>query len=232
MTGKKSSTPKAKTPRKHRVFLVDDHPIVLSGFKVLLDSQPDLEVCGTAGSAEEALERAPVLKADLIITDLTLPGRDGLELIRDILAVQPGQAMLVVSMHDELLYAERALRSGARGFLMKEAGSEKMLAAIRHVRAGNVYVSERMSAKILDAFSGNRQRGADSPIQKLSDREFEVFRMLGEGRTTKEIAGRLHLSTKTVAVHRGHIKEKLGVQSATELMHQAVRWVESGGARI
>jgi len=232
MTGKKSSTPKATAPRKHRVFLVDDHPIVLSGFKVLLDSQPDLEVCGTAGSAEEALAHAPALKADLIITDLTLPGRDGLELIRDMLAVRPGQALLVVSMHDELLYAERALRSGARGFLMKEAGSEKMLAAIRHVLAGNVYVSERMSAKILDAFSGSRQRAGDSPIQKLSDREFEVFRMLGEGRTTKEIADRLHISTKTVAVHRGHIKEKLGVQSATELMHQAVRWVESGGARI
>jgi DNA-binding NarL/FixJ family response regulator len=231
MNSKKPPAAKVTAPRKHRIFLVDDHPIVLSGFQVLLNSQPDLEVCGTAGSAEEALERAPATHADLIITDLTLPGRDGLEFIRDILAIRPGQSVLVVSMHDELLYAERALRSGARGFLMKEAGSEKMLTAIRHVLAGNVYVSERMSAKILDAFSGNRPRGADSPIQKLSNREFEVFRMLGEGRTTKEIADRLHLSAKTVAVHRGHIKEKLGVKSATELMHQAVRWVESGGAR-
>ncbi|MEQ1853199.1 MAG: response regulator transcription factor [Chthoniobacteraceae bacterium] len=226
----KQRKPTAKPPapaRRHRIFLVDDHPIVLSGFKLLLDAQPDLEVCGTAGSAEEALQRAPGSDADLIITDLTLPGRDGLELIRDILAVKPGQAVLVVSMHDELLYAERALRSGARGFLMKEAGSEKMLAAIRHVLAGNVYVSERMSARILDTMSGNRARPGGSPVQKLSDREFEVFRMLGEGLTTKQIAERLHLSAKTVAVHRGHIKEKLGVKSATELMHHAVRWVES-----
>jgi DNA-binding NarL/FixJ family response regulator len=183
--------------------------------------------CLRAGSAEEALQSAPGSDADLLITDLTLPGRDGLELIRDLLAVKPGQAVLVVSMHDELLYAERALRSGARGFLMKEAGSEKMLAAIRHVLAGNVYVSERMSARILDTMSGNRARPGDSPVQKLSDREFEVFRMLGEGLVTKEIADRLHISAKTVAVHRGHIKEKLGVKSATELMHHAVRWVES-----
>jgi DNA-binding NarL/FixJ family response regulator len=230
MTQKKSATP-ATAPRKHRIFLVDDHPIVLSGFQVLINSQPDLEVCGAAGSAEEALERVPAAKADLVITDLTLPGRDGLEFIRDILAVRPGQAVLVVSMHDELLYAERALRSGARGFLMKEAGSEKVLAAIRDVLAGKVYVSERMSARILDAFSGAPARGSDSPIRQLSDREFEVYRMLGEGLTTKEIAGRLHISAKTVAVHRGHIKEKLGMRSAIELMHHAVRWVESAGAR-
>lgn len=129
---------------------------------MLLDSQPDIEVCGTAGSAEEALENAPKAKPDLIITDLTLPGRDGLEFIRDILAIRPGQAVLVVSMHDEVLYAERALRSGARGFLMKEAGSEKMLTAIRHVLSGSVYVSDRMSAKILETLTGTRPRGADS----------------------------------------------------------------------
>jgi DNA-binding NarL/FixJ family response regulator len=216
-------------PTKHRIFLVDDHPIVLSGFKVLLDSQPDLEVCGTAGSAEEALRCVPGSNADLVITDLTLPGRDGLEFIRDMLAIRSDQAVLVVSMHDELLYAERALRSGARGFLMKEAGSEKMLAAIRQVLGGNVYVSDRMSAKILDTFSGRRQREAESGIHKLSDREFEIFRMLGEGRTTKEIADRLHLSPKTVAVHRGHIKEKLDVKSATELTHLAVRWATADG---
>jgi len=227
MSTKKASTAKATVPPKHRIFLVDDHPIVLSGFRLLLDSQPDLEVCGAAGSAEEALERVHGSKAELVITDLTLPGRDGLEFIRDVLTMIPGQPVLVVSMHDELLYAERALRAGARGYLMKEAGSEKMLAAIRHVLAGNVYVSERMSARILEAFSGNHSRNTDSPVQKLSNREFEVFRMLGEGLMTKEIAVRLHLSEKTVAVHRTHIKEKLGMKSATELTHQAVRWVES-----
>jgi DNA-binding NarL/FixJ family response regulator len=138
-----------------------------------------------------------------------------------------GLQVLVVSMHDELLYAERALKAGARGFLMKEAGSEKMLTAIRQVLAGQIYVSERMSAKIIDAFSGSRPRGADSPIEKLSDREFAVFRMIGEGKTTKEIAHQLHISEKTVAVHRGHIKDKLGVKTAVELSHHAFRWLEA-----
>lgn len=225
---RKTTARKPPEPRKSRIFLVDDHPIVLAGFKLLLDSQPDLEVCGTAGSAEEALSRVPAAKADLVITDVTLPGRDGLDFIRDLLAMCDGQRVLVVSMHDELIYAERALRAGARGFLMKEAGSEKMLAAIREVLAGNISVSERMAAKILSAFSTHRDAAAKSPIERLSDREFSVYRMLGEGHTTKEIAARLNISAKTVAVHRGHIKEKLGIGSATELTHHAVRWVESG----
>jgi DNA-binding NarL/FixJ family response regulator len=133
----------------------------------------------------------------------------------------------MVTMHDEMLYAERAIRAGARGYLMKEAGSEKMLAAIRHVLAGNIYVSDRIQAKILNAMHSPNQRTSASPVEKLSDREFEVFRLLGEGKTTKEIASQLHLSDKTVAVHRGHIKDKLGIKSATELMHTAVRWVEA-----
>jgi DNA-binding NarL/FixJ family response regulator len=213
---------------RHRIFLVDDHPIVLGGFTLLLNGQPDLEVCGHAASAEEALEMVPKLKPALVITDVTLPGRNGLELLKDLVAVIPGVNVLVVSMHDEMLYAERAVRGGARGYLMKEAGSERMLAAIRQVLAGGVYVSDRIQAKILEGMSGPRGRSsASSPIEKLSDREFEVFRLLGQGRTTKEIADQLHLSHKTVAVHRGHIKEKLKIASATELVHQAVRWVES-----
>ena len=218
---------KTAAPARQRIFLVDDHPIVLTGFQLLLNAQPDLEVCGTAGSAEAALEHVPASRPDLVITDLTLPGRDGLEFIRDILAIRPEQRVLVVSMHDELLFAARALRTGARGFLMKEAGAEKMLAAIRHVLAGNVYVSERMNAQILDNFSGGKTADDNSPVQKLSDREFEVFRLLGEGGTTKEVAARLHISPKTVAVHRGHIKEKLGIKSAAELLHRAVCWVEN-----
>ena len=212
---------------KHRVFLVDDHPIVLTGFTLMLNAQPDIEVCGTASSAEEGVERFLASKPDLVITDITLPGRSGLDLLKDIIAMKPAQRVLVVSMHDELLYAERAIRAGARGFLMKEAGSEKMLAAIRHVLAGNIYVSDRIQAKILNSMHAPSQRASESPVEKLSDREFEVFRLLGEGRTTKEIADQLHLSGKTVAVHRGHIKEKLEVKSATELMHTAVRWVEA-----
>lgn len=223
----KPTSRKAAPAAKKRIFLVDDHPIVITGFQLLLNAQPDLEVCGTAGTVEQAVECVPVADPDLVITDLTLPGRDGLEFIRDILAIRPEQRVLVVSMHDELLFASRALRSGARGFLMKEAGAEKMLTAIRQVLAGGIYVSERMNAQILDHFSGNKTPGSDSSVQKLSDREFEVFRLLGEGLSTKEIAGRLHLSHKTVAVHRGHIKEKLAIQSAAELLHRAVCWVES-----
>jgi DNA-binding NarL/FixJ family response regulator len=212
---------------KSRVFLVDDHPIVVSGFTMMLGAQPDLEVCGTAPSAEAALDLIEAARPDLVITDLTLPGRGGLDLIKDLAALQPQLRILVVSMHDELLYAERALRAGARGYLMKEAGSEKLLAAIRRVLAGDVSVSERMQAKILDGMSGRRPRGGGSTVGKLSDREFEVFRLLGAGRTTKEIASQLNLSHKTVAVHRAHIKEKLGITSGTELTHHAVRWVEA-----
>jgi DNA-binding NarL/FixJ family response regulator len=215
------------TPKKHQVFLVDDHPIVLTGFTLMLNAQEDIEVCGTARSAEDAAGKIAASKADLVITDITLPGRSGLDLLKDVVAADAGQRVLVVSMHDEMLYAERAIRAGARGYLMKEAGSEKMLAAIRHVLAGNIYVSERIQAKILNAMHAPSQRASASPVDKLSDREFEVFRLMGEGKTTKEIADQLHLSDKTVAVHRGHIKDKLAIKSATELMHTAVRWVES-----
>jgi len=220
-------TRKSAPAAKSRIFLVDDHPIVITGFTLMLNAQADLEVCGTASSAEEALEKIPKAKPDLVITDVTLPGRNGLDLLRDLQAVMPDCRVLVVTMHDELLYAERALRAGARGYLMKEAGSEKMLAAIHQVLAGQVSVSERMQAKILSGMIGHQAKASASPIEKLSDREFEIFRLLGEGRTTKEIADQLHLSHKTVAVHRSHIKVKLGITNANELVHQAVRWVSS-----
>jgi DNA-binding NarL/FixJ family response regulator len=175
------------------------------------------------------LQKLPALSPDLVITDMTLPGRNGLDLLRDLMTVMPTCRVLVVTMHDETLYAERALRAGARGYLMKEAVSEKMLTAIRYVLSGQVFVSERLQAKILSGMIGHQSKVSASPIEKLSDREFEIFRLLGEGKTTKEIADQLHLSHKTVAVHRGNIKEKLGVTSANELVHQAVRWVSSQG---
>lgn len=219
--------PATENSQKRRVFLVDDHPIVLTGFTMMLNAQADLEVCGTANSAEEAVQKIPAAQPDLVITDVTLPGRNGLDLLRDLAALMPGCLVLVVSMHDELLYAERALRAGARGYLMKEAGSEKMLMAIRRVLSGEVYVSERMQSKILSGMSGHQPKASASPIERLSDREFEIFRLLGQGKTTKEIADQLHLSHKTIAVHRGNIKEKLGILSSNELVHQAVRWVTS-----
>jgi DNA-binding NarL/FixJ family response regulator len=223
MSRKASPAPRTKS----RIFLVDDHPIVVTGFTMMLNGQADLEVCGTASSAEQALEQIPKLKPDLVITDVTLPGRNGLDLLRDVAAALPECRVLVVSMHDELLYAERALRAGARGYLMKEAGAEKVLTAIRLVLEGQVYVSERMHAKILSGMIGNQQRAKSSPIEKLSDREFEIFRLLGEGKSTKEIADQLHLSHKTVAVHRSHIQEKLELNGANELVHHAIRWVAS-----
>jgi DNA-binding NarL/FixJ family response regulator len=200
------------------------------GMAQLINGEPDLEVCAQAGQVDQALMEIPRCSPVLVITDLTLPGKGGLELIKDVQALHPSLPVLVISMHDELLHAERALRSGARGYLMKEAGGERMLLAIRHVLSGQVYVSERMSAKILDAFSGRRARGGNSPIDILSDREFQVFQLIGQGRSTRDIAEVLHLSPKTVDVHRGHIKEKLQLTDATGLVRYAVRWVEAQNA--
>ncbi|MBI1840405.1 MAG: response regulator transcription factor [Verrucomicrobia bacterium] len=210
---------------RKRVLLVDDHPMMRAGLAALIRQQPDLEVCAEAGSVAEALAEIPKRNPDLVVTDITLPGRGGLELIKDIKALYPDLPALVISMHDEMLHAERSLRAGARGYLMKEAGAEKMLEAIRRVLSGHVYVSERMSTRIFDNLSGQRERR--SPIERLTDREFEVFQLIGEGKTTRAIAQQLNLSSKTVDVHRGHIKEKLALPDSTSLVGHAVRWVES-----
>ena len=224
--GSKSLTPPA-APRK-KLLLVDDHPMMRAGLAGLINQQADLEVCAEAGTAAEALAAIPKSTPDLLVTDITMPGRGGLELMKDVKALHPDLPVLVISMHDEMLHAERALRAGARGYLMKEAGAEKMLEAIRRVLSGQVYVSERMSAKIFDLFSGRRAH--NSPIEKLTDREFEVFQLIGQGKTTRAIAQQLSLSTKTVDVHRGHIKEKLALPDATNLVRHAVRWVEMQNA--
>ena len=212
---------------KTRLLILDDHPMMRDGMGRLIDSEPGLISCGGAQSAEEALEQIRRCKPDLVITDITLPKRSGLDLIKDITAMHPEVVVFVYSMHDEMFYAERALRAGARCYLMKEAGSEKMLEAIRRVLAGEICVSQKIAAKILTIFSGPQPRGSNSPVEKLTDREFDVYRLIGEGKSTKEIAEQLHISAKTVAVHREHIKKKLGVASATELTHQAIRWVEA-----
>jgi DNA-binding NarL/FixJ family response regulator len=198
-----------------------------AGMAQLISKQTDMEVCGEAGNPAEALSEIPKCHPDLVVTDITMPGRSGVEFIKDVLALHTDMPMLVVSMHDELIYAERALHAGARGYIMKEAGGENLLAAIRQVLSGQVYVSPKMSAKILDNLSGRRPRGSHSPIEKLSDREFEVFQLIGQGKSTREIAKELHLSPKTVDVHRSHIKEKLELKDATSLVRHAVRWVET-----
>ena len=227
MSSGSKSTPAASPAPRRRVLLVDDHPFMRAGLRQLIDRQPDLVVCGEAGNPAEAFQQLSRERPDLVLTDLTMPGRGGLEFLRDLRAAHDGLTILVVSMHDEAVYAERALRAGARGYIMKEAGGENMLAAIRRVLGGEVYVSPRMSARILDALSAGRPRGSRSPIEQLTDREFEVFQLIGQGRSTRDIAAELHLSPKTVDVHRGHIKEKLGLRDATALIRHAVRWVET-----
>lgn len=218
---------KADPSARRRVLLVDDHPFMRAGLGQLIDCQPDLLVGGEAGNPAEALQALARQQPDLILTDLTMPGRSGLEFIKDLRAAHPAVPILVVSMHDEAVYAERALRAGARGYIMKEAGGENLLGAIRQVLRGEVYVSHKMSARILEAMSSRRPRGSSSPIEQLTDREFEVFQLIGQGKGTREIAAELHLSPKTVDVHRSHLKEKLGLRDATALIRHAVRWVET-----
>ena len=213
---------------RKRILLVDDHPFMRAGLAGLIDRQPDLVICGEAGNPIEAFHALKKTKPDLVLTDLTMPGRSGLEFIKDLQAAEPTLIILVMSMHDEVVHAERALRAGARGYIMKEAGGENLLTAIRQVLRGEVYVSPRMSARILEGLSGARPRSS-SPIEKLTDREFEIFQLIGQGKSTRDIAGQLNLSTKTVDVHRSHIKEKLELNDVTSLIRHAVRWVETQG---
>jgi DNA-binding NarL/FixJ family response regulator len=197
------------------------------GLAQLIESEPDLKVRAEADTAAGALKAVSGGGFDLILMDISLPDKNGLELLKDVRALNPDVPVLVVSMHDEVIYAERVLRAGGRGYIMKQEGGRKLLAAIRQVLAGQVYVSEKMSAKILDVFSGRRTESSGSPVEKLSDREFEVFQLIGEGRGTRDVAELLHLSVKTVEVHRAKIKQKLQLRSATDLVHYAIRWVES-----
>lgn len=221
MTNRKKSTAKKK------VLLVDDHPMMREGLAQLFGNQPDLEVCGEAGDANTALEKIATLKPDLVLTDITLPGKNGLELIKDIQAIHPGMLVLVISMHDEALYVERVLRAGGRGYIMKQEGGKMIAQAIRQVLDGRIYVSEKMSSKILEVFSGHRADVIASPVEKLTDREFEVFQLIGQGFDTKQMAVKLHLSTKTIEVHRANAKAKLKLTSMAELIRYAVRWVEA-----
>lgn len=215
---------------KKKILVVDDHPMTRAGVVYLLGKQEDMIVCGEAGNPSEALAEISRSLPDLLLTDMTMPGRSGVEFVKDVHALHPDLPILVVSMHDEVIYAERALRAGTRGYIMKEAGGEKLLAAVRRVLSGQIYLSEAMAAKIFDNLSGKKPRGSSSPIEKLSDREFEVFQLIGRGKSTRDIAKQFHLSPKTVDVHRGHIKEKLELKDATSLIRYAVRWVESQGA--
>jgi DNA-binding NarL/FixJ family response regulator len=219
-------TPKAKKSRT-KIFIVDDHPMMREGLAQLISNEPDLEVCGEAETASAALEKIAKCKPDLVLDDITLPDKSGLELIKDIQAFSPTTPVLVISMHDETLYAERVLRAGGRGYIMKQAGGKKIMEGIRQVLSGQIYVSEKMGARILEIFSGHRKNTSHSPVENLTDREFETFQLIGSGLSTKEIAQKMHVSTKTVEVHRMNIKTKLQLKTAAELIRYSVRWLES-----
>jgi len=223
------NTGKHSTAATRRILIVDDHPLTRRGMAQLIGQQKDLVLCGEAGNAEQALGAVRLLQPHLVLADVTLPGKNGLEFIKDLNAMYPEVMVLVVSMHDEGLYAERALRAGARGYLMKNEGGEKLIEAIRQVLAGKVYVSPALSATILDGFSRRRRRGEETIIGALTDREFEVFQAIGQGLTTAEIGAHLRMSGKTVETHRLHIREKLRLRTSPELIKYAVRWAGTRG---
>jgi len=211
-----------KLERKRRVFLVDDHPVLRQGLGRLINDQPDLEMCGEAESPLDALRLLAAAKPDVAIVDLTLKGGDGLELCKQIRDRFSTLAVLVVSMHDEALYAERALKAGARGYVMKQEPQETVMAALRTVARGDVYLSPKMSAKLLLNFSGAKSDSDIPPLERLTDRELEIFRLIGEGQSVRTIAEKLFLSTKTVEAHKEHIKQKLNLKSSNELLQYAI----------
>lgn len=220
-------SPRQKSDRlasRRRILIVDDHPLTRHGIAQLIGLQNDLVVCGEAADADQAMLAVRSRKPDLVLVDLSLPGKHGLELIKDLRSLHPAVLILVVSMHDEDLHAAHALRAGARGFLMKTEGGEKLLLAIRQVLDGKIYVSDEVSAKAIDVFSGKRRRAEDPPTSVLTDREFEIFQFIGQGLTTRELGARLRLSPKTVETHRLHIREKLRLSSGPALIQYAVRW--------
>ena len=226
------TTQRATQPRKARILIVDDHPIVRQGLVQMLGHEPDMEACGEAESAAEALKAIAAAAPDAAIVDLSLKDSSGLELLKDIRVRYPRLPVLVLSVYDESMYAERALRAGARGYMMKEEAAEKVVTAIRRILAGQIYLSEAMASRLLHVLVDGRPDAGLSPAERLSDRELEVFQLIGQGFGNTEIARRLHLSPKTVETYRGHIKEKLNLSGATELLQHAIQWAQrlSGGA--
>jgi DNA-binding NarL/FixJ family response regulator len=210
--------------QKRRLLLVDDHPIMREGFAQLINYEPDLQVCGQAGNAAKAMDAIAALKPDLVIVDISLEGGSGIELIKSIKVFDAKLPVLALSMHDESLYAERALRAGAMGYVMKQAATEEAMAAIRLVLRGERYLSEKMRSRMLGRLAAGAAVTAGSEVECLTDRELEVFQLIGSGRKTRQIADQLKLSVKTVETYRAHIKEKLSLRDGTELVCLAVKW--------
>jgi DNA-binding NarL/FixJ family response regulator len=217
----------SKTKVKRRVLLVDDHPIVREGLTEMVNHEEDLTVCGTAEEMNQALDQIEKLKPDLVVLDISLKGSNGIEVLKNIKVRYPKMLVLVLSMHDETLYALRALRAGASGYIMKQEPAERVLASIRQVLNGEISLSENMEKKMMKQLVGGRAARTGSPLEDLSDRELEVFRLIGKGYSTRQIAEELHLSIKTIESHRAHIKEKLNLKNAMELVQHAIQWQEA-----
>ena len=219
--------PSPKDARKYRIFLVDDHPLVREGLANLINQQDDLVVCGEAEDSAQALAGIGEARPDLALIDISLKTASGLELVKDLNTRFPLIALIVLSMHDEVLYAERALRAGASGYVMKRETTKEVLIAIRRVLKGDVYMGERVVNAIARRLGSSRKATAKSPVEQLSDRELEIFRFLGEGKTTSQIAADLHLSLKTVQAYCARAKDKFGVDSLAELLRAAIRWEDA-----
>src|SRR5579862_6169528 len=219
------------TSKKGKIFVVDDHPIVRQGLALLINREHDLTVCGEAEDAQSALPAIAALRPDILIVDISLNGPDGLDLLKDIRIRYPEMPVLILSMHDESIYAERALRAGAQGYIMKQEATEKVLVALRRILSHEIYVSEHIANRMLQRYIGSPSGGRPSSIADLTDRELEVFRLIGEGHSTRQIAEELHISVKTVESYQAHIKEKLSLRSARELVQHAIEWTVnlSGG---
>ncbi len=214
--------------RTVRVFVVEDHPIMREGIELLVNEEPTMSICGQTGQTEGALDKIKESGPDILVVDLMLPGRSGLDLIEDVRAGCPDVRIIVLSAHDEQVYAERALRAGAMGYVMKQEHTRKLLEGIRRVMAGEVFVSEKMSSALLQRFvKGGGGPEHNTPPDLLSDRELQVFRLLGKGLTTREVADKLHLSIKTIETYREHIKNKLNLENANQLLQRAIQWVSS-----
>lgn len=207
---------------KAKVFLVDDHPIVRQGLGLLINREPDLVVCGEAEDAPSALQRMVSAQPDLMVIDISLDGPDGLELLKTIRLKEPILPVLILSMHEESTYAERSLRAGANGYIMKQEATERVLVAIRRILEGKVYLSERLTNKMLEQFVHGAGSSKNDPLMTLSDRELEVYRLIGAGHGTRQIADELHVSVKTVESYQAHIKEKLSLRNARELVQHAI----------
>jgi DNA-binding NarL/FixJ family response regulator len=218
----KSPAGSSEMQSKHGIYLIDDHPLVVQGVTELVNAEPDLKVVGSTTEWTEALKEIPELKPDVVVLDISLAKANGIEVLKNLRIHFPKLQVLMLSMHDENLYAMRSVRAGAQGYIMKMTATEEVVKAIRHILNGEIYLSAGIAKQTMMRLVGRRKEGTMSPMDDLSDRELEVFQMVGEGLTTRQIAERLHLSVKTIETHKAHVKEKLNLATSTQLTQHAI----------